>query len=36
MARRPGAQWQIVEVKNIAQLLDKLKDSEEKRLGVHS
>jgi DUF2939 family protein len=34
MARNAGGQWQIVEVKNVAQLLEKLRREEEKRLNT--
>jgi len=35
MARRDSGQWQIVEVENIGQLLDRMKQREEKNLGFH-
>jgi hypothetical protein len=34
MVRKPGGQWQVVEVKNIEQFLEKLKRSEAKRFNL--
>jgi hypothetical protein len=35
MARNSGGQWQVVEVKNIQQLLDQFEKRERRRLGVN-
>ena len=35
MARNPDGQWQVVEVKNIQQLLDQLEKRQRQRFGTN-